>query len=349
MAKFNYQESQKYKWKTQADAIIQELPEWTHEFFKNHCRDTHGYSERTVLAYATDMRTFFQYLINVNPLFKGSMKNITAKMMDQLVYQDLQDYISYVGAYTDANDEPRTNSATGKNRKVAALRSFYNYFYAIKVFSNNPASILVAPKIKNKPIVYMDRDETAQLLDEIDTLDGLSEKVKKCSARSQYRDKAIVTLLLGTGIRVSELVGISLTDISWKNRAIRIVRKGADEQVIYFNEDVEAALREYINNERKTPKEDMDALFVSQKGTRLTTRSVERMLKKYVSTALPQKHITPHKCRSSYASALYKANSDVYMVADALGHKSLEMAKKYAAIDEERRKEAANLVDWTHS
>lgn len=142
---------------------------------------------------------------------------------------------------------------------------------------------------------------------------------------------------------------VSLKDINWTNRAMRIVRKGGDEQIVYFNKDIEDALTDYIKYERKSPDDDVDALFVSRNRTRISVSAVERMVKKYAATAVPQKAITPHKLRATFATELNKANDgDLLQVSVALGHSSIETVKRYADEADLDRQKVPSLTNWTH-
>ena len=162
-----------------------------------------------------------------------------------------------------------------------------------------------------------------------------------------------MTLLLGTGIRVSECVGLNLEDVDFNNGAIRIIRKGGNEALIYFGDEVSQALEAYMNGPRKTAEPAAgheEALFISLNKTRITTRSVERLVKKYSRLVTTVKKITPHKLRSTFGTALYQETGDIYLVADTLGHKDVNTTKKhYAAIDEHRRRMAANVVKLRES
>jgi site-specific recombinase XerD len=159
---------------------------------------------------------------------------------------------------------------------------------------------------------------------------------------------ALLTLLLGTGIRVSECVGLNLEDIDNKNRTLRVIRKGGNEALVYYGEEVAQALEAYIKGPRaglQPARGHEQALFISMNLTRITTRSVERLVKKYAQLVTSLKKITPHKLRSTFGTALYHETGDIYLVADALGHKDVNTTKKhYAAIDEGKRRMAANVV-----
>lgn len=157
-----------------------------------------------------------------------------------------------------------------------------------------------------------------------------------------------MTLLLGTGIRVSECVGLDVTDIDFNTNGIRVIRKGGSEMIVYFGDEVEKALKDYINGSRKlvNPQEGHEkALFYSTQRRRIGVKAVENLVKKYSRQVTPLKKITPHKLRSTYGTTLYQETGDIYLVADVLGHKDVNTTRKhYAAQDESRRRSAANVV-----
>ena len=210
------------------------------------------------------------------------------------------------------------------------------------------------PKIHNKAIIRLDTDEVAMLLDYVEncgaTLTGQALNYYK---KTKDRDIAILTLLLGTGIRVSECVGLDLTDVDFKNYGITVTRKGGNQMVVYFGDEVADALENYIEGDRKTITPltgHENALFLSTQRKRMGVQSVENMVKKYARQVTPNKKITPHKLRSTYGTALYKETGDIYLVADVLGHKDVNTTKKhYAAIDDDRRRKAAGIVKLRES
>lgn len=156
-----------------------------------------------------------------------------------------------------------------------------------------------------------------------------------------------MTLLLGTGLRVSECVGLNITDIDFGVDGLRVHRKGGKEVIVYFGEEVEQALREYLRERKEivTAEGDEDALFLSMQRKRINVRSVENLVKKYAKTVTPLKKITPHKLRSTYGTNLYHETNDIYLVADVLGHSDVNTTKKhYAAQADERRRSARNAV-----
>ena len=157
----------------------------------------------------------------------------------------------------------------------------------------------------------------------------------------------MLSLLLGTGMRISECIGIDLKDINLEETAVRIHRKGGKEETVYFSDEVADALDSYME-ERKTAIPEAgheQALFLSLQNKRMSVRSAELMVKKYAQIVTPLKHITPHKLRSTYGTNLYQETGDLYLVADVLGHSDVNTTKKhYAAIDENRRRAARGAV-----
>ena len=198
------------------------------------------------------------------------------------------------------------------------------------------------PKIHEKEIVRLDADEVSVLLDQVELGDKLTKSQQKFHDKTKTRDMAILTLLLGTGIRVSECVGIDINDIDFKNSGIKIRRKGGNETVIYFGEEVENALLDYLEERKLIVPQDghENALFLSLQKRRIGVRAVENLVKKYSSLVTNLKKITPHKLRSTYGET-----GDIYLVADVLGHSDVNTTKKhYAAIEDERRRKARNAV-----
>ena len=232
---------------------------------------------------------------------------------------------------------------------MSALRSFYGYYFKRQIISKNPTLLVEMPKMHEKAIIRLDTDEIAMLLDYVDHGgDNLTAQRKAYFEKTKNRDLAILTLLLGTGIRVSECVGLDLQDIDFKNNGITVTRKGGNQMVVYFGEEVENALKTYLYTTRKQTiplSGHENALFLSTQRKRMGVQAVENMVKKYAREVTPNKKITPHKLRSTYGTALYKETGDIYLVADVLGHKDVNTTKKhYAAIDEDRRRQAAGAV-----
>lgn len=341
----NYHEQVIIKNELKLRELQKQLPRFCGEFFRGIESTT---SSRTRIAYGYDLVVFFNYLKSENPEVKNKeIRELPVSILDKITATDIEEYLEYLKYYVTEDGVEHTNKERGIMRKLACLRTLYRYFYKKEAIHTNPASIVDMPKIHQKEIVRLDTDEVSILLDEVETGDKLTKSQQNFHAKTKTRDMAILTLLLGTGIRVSECVGIDITDIDFKNSGIKIRRKGGNETVVYFGEEVEQALLDYIE-ERKLivpVTGDENALFLSLQKRRIGVRAVENLVKKYSSLVTNLKKITPHKLRSTYGTALYKETGDIYLVADVLGHKDVNTTKKhYAAIEDERRRKARNAV-----
>lgn len=345
MAALSYHEQEDIENTKRIRGILKELPPFCTDFFRGIEPRT---SARTRLAYAYDLKTFFDFLKQANPELKSKkLRDLPLSLLDEIKLMDLEEYMEYLKCYSTEKREDLMNTERGIMRKVSTVKSFYNYFYRTERIQNNPASLLQLPKIHEKEIIRLDVDEVASFLDEVEDGECLTEKQKAYHAKTKLRDLAMMTLLLGTGLRVSECVGLNINDVDFRNGGLRIHRKGGKEVIVYFGAEVEYALQDYLSErEHIVPEEGSEeALFLSMQRKRINVRSVEKMVKKYAQLVTPLKKITPHKLRSTYGTNLYRETGDIYLVADVLGHSDVNTTKKhYAALEDERRRSARNKV-----
>ena len=345
MAALSYHEQEDIENTKRIRGILKELPPFCTDFFRGIEPRT---SARTRLAYAYDLKTFFDFLKQANPELKSKkLSDLPLSLLDEIKLMDLEEYMEYLKCYSTEKREDLMNTERGIMRKVSTVKSFYNYFYRTERIQNNPASLLQLPKIHEKEIIRLDVDEVARFLDEVEDGECLTEKQKAYHAKTKLRDLAMMTLLLGTGLRVSECVGLNINDVDFRNGGLRIHRKGGKEVIVYFGAEVEYALQDYLSErEHIVPEEGSEeALFLSMQRKRINVRSVEKMVKKYAQLVTPLKKITPHKLRSTYGTNLYRETGDIYLVADVLGHSDVNTTKKhYAALEDERRRNARNKV-----
>ncbi len=326
--------------------ILATMPEFSKDYFRAMSATT---TTRTRISYAYDIRVFFQFLIDENPRFKNKkITDLTIDVLDLVKAVDIEEYMEYLKLYKGTGGNVNTNGEVGLKRKISAIRSFYAYYYKHEMIQTNPTVLIDMPKVHEKAITRMEADEVALLLDYIENCGNqLTGQKKKYFEKTKERDLAIVTLLLGTGVRVSECVGLDIEDIDFHNNGIKVTRKGGNEMIVYFGEEVETALKRYLPiREGITPVAGHEhALFYSTQRKRMGVQAVENMVKKYTSQITTTKKITPHKLRSTYGTALYRETGDIYLVADVLGHKDVNTTRKhYAAIGEERRRSAASAV-----
>ncbi len=321
------------------ESVLTELPDFCRTFFIG-IQNTTG--PLTRLNYAYDLRLFLQYF---SEQFLKPIKEITLDDLKTLNVHDIEIFINYISMYENAENKIVENGETGKARKIAAIRTMFKYFYKSGDLDSNVASLIDLPRMHDKAIIRLDVDEIVKLLDEVESGEGLSARQKEYHKHTKYRDLALITLLLGTGIRVSECVGLNCDDIDFRNMSIRITRKGGNQAVLYLSDEVGEALDAYANFRESMAGSESPAFFLSLKGERMSVRTVQNTVKKYAKIITPLKNITPHKLRSTYGTTLYQETGDIYLVADVLGHKDVNTTRKhYAAQADENRRLAAQKI-----
>ncbi len=340
----NYHEEQNKQNILKMRAVLDTLPAFCKEYFRGIDAYT---SARTKLAYAYDLRVFFEFLHENNPeCAKSDIRDYPIGLLDQITRNDILEYLDHI-AYYEKEGKEITNDERGKSRKISSLRSFYRYFYENEMIQTNPAALVPVPKQHEKEIIRLEPNEVATLLNQVEDGTKLTKKELEYHKKTRLRDVALLTLLLGTGIRVSECVGLDLNDVDLQLGGIHILRKGGKEATVYFGDEVEIALLDYLEErEHIIPAEGHEnALFLSLQNKRISVRSVEKLVKKYASRVTTLKKITPHKLRSTYGTSLYQATEDIYLVADVLGHNDVNTTRKhYAAQEDMRRRQAADKV-----
>ena len=343
-----------YKYNEQVDIEnikkLRTMPSELPAFFKDFFRGIEPRTQsRTQIAYAYDIKIFLQFLLEENPSIKksyGSVTEIPISVLESLTVTDIEEYMEYL-KYRDTDGKKISNKENAIKRKISTLKSVFKYFYRTEKISENIMERVQLPKLHSKEIIRLDIDEVAMMIDEAERGEGLSDRQRAYHGKTKVRDVALLSLLLGTGIRVSECVGLDISDVDFKNNGILIHRKGGKEVTVYFSDEVKEALQNYYD-ERVLILEESGhegAFFLSMQNKRLSVRSVENLVKKYAKIISPLKKITPHKLRSTYGTNLYKETGDIYLVADVLGHSDVNTTKKhYAAIEDDRRRSARNVV-----
>lgn len=326
--------------------LLKTMPSFCRDYFRGIEPTT---TAKTRIGYGYDIRTFFRFLLSENPSFKNAqMTDICLSDLDQLQPVDIEEYLEYLKYYT-YDGQVFTNDERGIKRKFASLRSFFLYYQKRDLLRHNPTVVVDMPKLHDREIIRLDADEVSDLLELVEHgRDHLSGMKKVYYEKNKQRNIAIFTLFLGTGIRVSECVGLDIEDIDFKNNRIRIIRKGGKEEYVYFGEEVANALKSYITEERVhvKPREGHEhALFYSIQKRRISVQAIENLVNEYTSQITSFKHITPHKLRSTYGTALYQQTGDIYLVAEVLGHNDVNTTRKhYAAMDDEQKRSAADAV-----
>ena len=343
-----YHEKRETEYVLQLRQLLRELPPYATDYFRAIEQKS---SAKTRISYAYDFQVFLRFLIEKNPaLTDKSIREITLNDLNNLTSLDIEEYQEYLKYYESENGEQK-NGANSIARKMSSLRSMFDYFFKKELLTRNVAMQVDMPKIHEKAIIHLEPDEVAIFLDSLDNYEKeLTGKKKDFFLKTKVRDIAIVTLFLGTGIRVSECVGLDLNDINFRENSIRIIRKGGNEAILYFGGEVEKALKDYIDGPRAQiagqalPGEE-NALFFSLQKKRISVHAVENLVEKYAREFVPQKKITPHKLRSTFGTNLYQETEDIYLVADVLGHSDVGTTRKhYAAIKDQNRRKAAMTV-----
>lgn len=322
--------------------LRRELPPFCNEFFI-------GVESRTTpltrLAYAYDLRIFFDYILSYVREFRAyNLDTFGTEQLDQINQTHIESFLEYLNYYR-FNGKEYKNDERAKARKLSTIRAFFKYYFNKGKISSNVASKVSTPKIHDKEIIRLENNEVTQLLDVVEDGQTLSDRQQAYHKKTGLRDLAIVTLLLGTGIRISECVGLDLDDLDFKNNSFTVTRKGGNRKILYFPEEVSDTLRKYLEEDRLAVNADSPALFLSLQKKRITVRAVEILVKKYTKSVTPLKKITPHKLRSTYGTNLYHRTNDIFVVAEALGHRDVNTTKKhYAAMSEEILKAAARAT-----
>lgn len=307
------------------------LPDSVSEF-SNYLTIIKGKSKRTVDGYRIDLVMFFRFM----KLYKGKVKpdcefeeidisDIGNDFIKNIKLSDLYAFLSFTEKY-------RNNGTYARARKVATLKSYFKYLSGkTSIIEESPANELESPKINKRHPVYLTLDESKKLLWSLDKND-----------KNYKRDICILTLFLNCGLRVSELCSIDISKI--KGDTLTIIGKGNKERTVYLNKACLKVLADYIptRDVEKLPIDDRNALFISNKGSRISTRTVERLVKKHTENAgLIKEKYTPHKLRHTAATLMYKhGNVDIRSLQQILGHENISTTQIYTHVDNETLREA---------
>lgn len=323
--------------------IRRDLPKFCDEFFI-------GIENRTTpltrLEYAYDLRIFFYYLFTETREFQSfDAATFGIEQLDEVTTSQIESFLEFLNYY-EFEGATYSNTVKTKARKLSTIKSFFKYFYNKDAIDSDPASKVLTPKLHEKPIIRLEVDEVTRLLDSVDSGEGLGTRQAAFHEKTRSRDLAIMTLFLGTGIRISELVGLDVDDLDFNVNGFKITRKGGSQTILYFSDEVADALLAWLDERAKYEElDEVPALFVSLQKKRMSVRSVELLVKKYAQIVTPLKKITPHKLRSTYGTELYRETGDIYVVAEVLGHKDINTTKRhYAAISDDIKRDAARKV-----
>ena len=326
--------------------IRKNLPAFCGEFFRGIEQYT---TPLTRLGYARDIKIFFEFLVSeTEEFYQKNIMELDISDLNKITSTHLEMFMEYISLYR-VNGKTIKNGERSRCRKLSSIRALLKYFYKKDKLESNVASKVDTPKVHEKEIIRLDIDEVEKVLDLAETGNDMTQMQKGFHKHTQARDYAMLSLFLGTGIRISECVGLNLDDFDFKQNAFKVTRKGGNRVILYFNDEVSDALQNYILQRKqiKAQPGSENALFLSLQNKRMCVRAVEKLVKKYAKIINPLKKITPHKLRSTFGTNLYRETNDIYVVADVLGHKDVNTTRKhYAAISDDIRRSAATKVKF---
>ncbi len=315
---------------------MHELPALVREF-ASYKKSIQGCSSKTVEEYCVDLRMFWRYikadregLPKTDEVFETlDISGIGIDVISAVTTADIYEFLLYV-------DGTRHNGSCAKARKLSAIKAFYKYLTQKKgIVEVNPAANIESPKKRKTLPKHLTLEESIDLLEAVKGDD---------SSKNRDRDFAIITLFLNTGMRLSELVGISLPDIDRELRSLRVIGKGNKERIVYLNDACRAALADYLPVRAAHPVKNKgeNALFLSAQGKRINIKTVQWLVGKYLGAAgLEYKHFSTHKLRHTAATLMYQSGQvDVRVLKEILGHEQLNTTQIYTHVSNEGMEEA---------
>jgi site-specific recombinase XerD len=325
----NYYKTHQEECNLKTNEIASELPEYAVSFLASK----NAIEESTRLEYARDIKNFLVYVITSEDIPFDRIEDIPVSYLGGLSTEYFNNYLSSISSDDLQAVSNGLKSRSTKMRKLSSLNSFYSYLFKTRLIPSNPIANVEKFRDKKREVITLDTDEVSDFIKAVD--EGFNPDTDKRKAiyhdKTRTRDIMIIKLLLGTGIRVSELVGMDVTDVNLKKNLIHITRKGNKEDSVYLSDKLCSDMANYlVYRSGIVPKDGHEkALFISLRGQRLCVRSIENLVKKYNDLAKTYKHITPHKLRATYGTEMFNQCNDIYAVAELLGHESVETSRKY--------------------
>ena len=319
-----------------AKQILYIMPDYVQQYLRSIHNRT---SPRTQYEYLKDIQAFMDYT-----KIKTNKSRVTLADLNKYTKTDFEEYFEYLEHY-QKNGKTYSNGRVSIKRKMSALRHFFSYLFENNMISADTIRKVEIPKVHHKEIIRLEKNEKKYFLNQVKRFDNMTQKEKQYHRLQIDRDTAIIYLLLSTGIRVSECAELDIQDINMNECSVKIVRKGGNESIVYFSDEAAEYINTYLDWRYEQVDVETEALFLSSRKTRLCTRAIEIIIKKYAKKAVPNKKITPHKLRATYATDLYNTTGDIYLVAENLGHKDINTTKDhYANLSNQRKKESRNKI-----
>lgn len=320
------------------DQLLDEMPEFIEFFYGSLVAK--GRSTNTILGYMYEVNIFLRYVQTIAK--KDSIRSVEVTDLEKLNQHNIESYIA-------KSEDGKNLSNNAKCRKLSVVKSLYGYYLGSELITRNPTVLCEGPKIRHHDVIKLTDSQVSALLSCIRYQQGMSEHAVKYNERLVLRDLAIVMTLLGTGMRISELVGLNTSDLDRTDESkkyFHIVRKGGDEDKVRIIDPVYAAISEYMAYSRPNliASDRENALFVSTRGSRMSVNAIQKMLDNYCRKAELPDYISPHKMRATFATKVYSETKDIYAVKDALHHSTIDTSKHYISDKEERIDAAAEAA-----
>lgn len=345
---FDYFEERDLINREQLEDLLYMLPDYCSQYVIS--LESRGLATSTRLGYIKDLTVFFEYLAGSC----NQMKNISLKDLEGLKKIDFQEFLSKQASgrvsYSNGKKVISKSGLKTQARKLSSVKSLYKYLFDNDLISVNNSTKVESPKISkiDNTIKRLDTNEKNEFLDAPDK--GMSNQHHDQYLKNTTdRDRAIISMFLATGIRVSELVGLDIDDVNLDKKYFDVQRKGGNKERLYMGQDLADILYVWLfKREAMGLPRTQQAFFISLQRNRMGVSAVEKMISKYAQAILGKK-LSPHKLRATYGTELYKITGDIYKVATALGHSSVETTRQhYADFDEKRKKEIAGQVKVGH-
>ncbi len=307
---------------------------------------------KTQYDYVCKMKIFLEYLQRNHPAFLGrNLSHYTYEDLSKLTAKDIREFTAWLLEQPAKPNSMRSNSTATAENYLACLSSYWTFFCKNEYLDRNPFLSVDREKKRKKDLIYLQPDEKNDFKSSVTYGDGLTERQRIFHDKNMLRELGICQLLLDTGIRVSELVGLNVSDLDFTHCCLHVQRKGDKEDTVYFSDETREVLKDYLETRASyEPDEKEDALFLVSVGTcrgkRLSVRSVQKLVKKYALAAhLPQaRQITPHKLRSTYAMDMLRKTGDFSLVSEQLGHESILTTQVYAHAEESAKQRNRNQL-----
>ena len=330
---FEYKDMKNRKDRDRSSEYLSDLPYYVQSFIIGR---EGNMSARTQYIYISRIDSFFNYLVDTR--FKDKTKaDITLQDLDTVTIEEIETFASYIRhghLRKTKKTQLKDNKETTVNNYLSALSMFFKYFANRGKLSGNPVAGLERARKKKKEVIRLNKKQKEQFFNCIQSGEKLTETQKRFHDKSALRDYTICLLLVRTGLRVSELVGLNLRDINFDDCSLTVLRKGDKYDHVFFDDEVAEVLEEYLEERKKIANDGENAVFLvtigKYKGSRLSVRSVELLVKKYAMAGPSNEQITPHKLRSTYATDMLIATGNISLVQKALNHSSPTTTMVYA-------------------